>query len=178
MSLADNYKWEAQTGTGEIITKGGDLSACSRFSLIPQVEGLPRVDVCGVQLVRRFGRGFAKAHIGSTKLPCKLRWVLHSNRIALPEELQGVIRKGDLLKRAGATFKWYQVLEVTDREIILHKSYDEGKRSKDAETIHCRPSLVQKDEYLHCVVCKGFRMYVNSRTGQVITTPEDYELDL
>ncbi len=33
-------------------------------------------------------------------------------------------------------------------------------------------------EYVHCVVCKGFRYYVRSSDGTVLVTPEDYELYL
>ena len=31
-------------------------------------------------------------------------------------------------------------------------------------------------QYLHCVVCDGFRMYVKSTDGGVLITPEDFEL--
>lgn len=33
-------------------------------------------------------------------------------------------------------------------------------------------------EYLHCVVCRGFRFYVRSTDGTALITPEDYELYL
>jgi hypothetical protein len=33
-------------------------------------------------------------------------------------------------------------------------------------------------EYLHCVVCPGFRIYVKSSTGAVLITPQDYEVYL
>ena len=33
-------------------------------------------------------------------------------------------------------------------------------------------------EYLHCLVCEGFRMYARSTDGTVLITPEDYELYL
>lgn len=33
-------------------------------------------------------------------------------------------------------------------------------------------------EYVHCVVCEGFRVYFRSTDGVVLVTPEDYELYL
>jgi len=33
-------------------------------------------------------------------------------------------------------------------------------------------------EYLHCVVCRGFRVYVRSTDGTALIGPEDYELYL
>jgi len=100
MKISDIYKWEAEQPGGEIITKGGDISGCVRFSLIPTVTGWPRHDVAGVKMIRRFSRGFVK------------------------------MNKGGL------------------------------------------------QEYIHCVVCKGFRVYVKSTNGTVMVTPEDYELYL
>jgi hypothetical protein len=31
---------------------------------------------------------------------------------------------------------------------------------------------------LHCVVCEGFRIYLNDDTGVILATPEDYEVYL
>jgi len=33
-------------------------------------------------------------------------------------------------------------------------------------------------EYVHCVVCKGFRFWLFSISGKTLITPEDYELYL
>jgi hypothetical protein len=95
------YNWEAERPDGSIMTEGGDLAGCVRFSLIP-LPGteLPRHDVIGVEMIRRFGRGFIRAMGGGMK------------------------------------------------------------------------------EYLHCLVCKGFRMYVRSSNGTILITPEDYDLYL
>ena len=101
MKIADNYIWEAEKD-GEIITSGGDLTGCTKFSLIPIQLRLPEHSISGVVMKRRFGRGMTK-----------------------------VASKG-----TGA------------------------------------------QEYLHCVVCEGFRIYVKSTTGEVFITPEDYELYL
>lgn len=100
MMVQDNYRWEAEREDGTIVTDGGDLAGCVRLSLLPVVDGLPRHDVVGVPMKRRFGRGFLRL--------------------------------------------------IGDR----------------------RP------EYLHCVVCDGYRVYIRSSDGGVIVTPEDYELYL
>jgi len=173
MGIADSYKWEA-VRNGEVITKGGDLTGCERFSFIPQVPKLPHVNIVGVEMVRRFGRGFAKSRMGKEKLPIKLLWALGSDKLETSEDMSKYVSRGTLIARVGSTFPWYVVAGVTPTEITLHKPY-EGK-TKEAETKYAK--VVNTDEYLHCVVCKGFRMYVNGRTGQVITTPEDHELYL
>lgn len=101
MDLPDAYGWEAERADGTVITEGGDLAGCVRFSLIPEPgTGLPRHDVIGIELIRRFGRGFVRAMGGGTR------------------------------------------------------------------------------EYLHCLVCMGFRLYVKSTDGTALITPEDYELYL
>lgn len=98
--MKDNYTWEAEREDGSIITEGGDLNGCVRFSFIPMALGFNRHDVIGVKMIRRFGRGFIRGLGGGMK------------------------------------------------------------------------------EYLHCLVCEGFRMYVRSSDGVVLITPEDYELYL
>lgn len=96
--LQNNYTWEAEKTDGLIITEGGDLSGCVRFSLIPSKNPfLPPHNIVGVPMERRFCRGFVKGFGGGMK------------------------------------------------------------------------------EYLHCVVCKDFRVYVRSN-GTVHITPYDYEM--
>jgi hypothetical protein len=93
----ENYKWEAERADGTIIASGESLMGCVRFSLIPQLPILPPHSIVGVEMERRFCRGFVRALGGGLK------------------------------------------------------------------------------EYVHCVVCKGFRVYVRSN-GTVHVTPYDYEL--
>jgi len=100
MDLPGAYTWEAERKDGSVVTVGGELAGCVRFSLIPSIPGLPRHDMIGVEMKRRFGRGFIRAMGGGYR------------------------------------------------------------------------------EYLHCVICKGFRVYVKSTDGPVLITPEDYELYL
>lgn len=100
MQMQDHYKWEAERPDGTVISEGERLDGCVRFSLVPQVPGLPRHDLVGVELLRRFNRGFIRAMGGKMK------------------------------------------------------------------------------EYLYCVVCKGFRLYVAASSGAVLVTPEDKEVYL
>ena len=58
MIIANNYKWEAEKKDGTIINSGDDLSECVRFTLKPNIKGLPQHDIVGVKMVRRFCRGF------------------------------------------------------------------------------------------------------------------------
>ena len=101
MEISDRYTWEAEKANGKIITEGGDLTDCVRFSLMPaEGTGLPQHDLIGVKMIRRFARGFIKVNAGGLK------------------------------------------------------------------------------EYVHCVVCKGFRVWIKSTDGTVLITPEDHELRL
>ncbi len=102
--LSERYTWEAEREDGTIIREGGDLSGCVRFSLVPGTDlnlpslPLPRHDIIGVPLVRRFGRGFVR--VVGPKAP----------------------------------------------------------------------------EYLHCCVCRDFRLYVRASDGAALITPAEYEL--
>lgn len=65
MKVSERYKWEAETSGGQIITSGGDLKGCVRFSLIPQRSDLPRHDIVGVVFRRRFCRGFIQKNMAN-----------------------------------------------------------------------------------------------------------------
>jgi hypothetical protein len=67
MDPKNNYKWEAEKQDGTIITEGGDLTDCIRFSLIPNNPNLQHHDVAGVEMVRRFCRGFIRVNAGGLK---------------------------------------------------------------------------------------------------------------
>ncbi|MCX5818452.1 MAG: hypothetical protein NT047_00840, partial [Deltaproteobacteria bacterium] len=68
MQLQDTYTWEAEQPDGSVITEGGDLTGCVRLSLIPEPEsGLPCHNIVGVEMIRRFGRGFIRAMGGGTR---------------------------------------------------------------------------------------------------------------
>lgn len=95
MNPGDFYRVEAERRDGSI-TQGPDLTDCTRCSLLPTVPHLNRVDVVGVPLVRRFGRGFLKVFGGGVKeyLQCIVTrdfrvWVYSTDgtvRITPPDE--------------------------------------------------------------------------------------------
>lgn len=67
MTIANNYTWEAEKPDGTIVTDGGSLDGCVRFSLIPAIPGLPRHDLIGITMERRFNRGFVRGMGGGTR---------------------------------------------------------------------------------------------------------------
>lgn len=68
MNLNARYTWEAEMPDGSVITTGGDVKGCVRFSFIPAPgTGLPRHDITGVPMLRRFNRGFVKGTGGGMK---------------------------------------------------------------------------------------------------------------
>lgn len=61
MRIQDRYRWEAELTDGRIVTEGELLHQAVRLSLIPsEGSGLPRHDLVGVCMYRRFGRGFIR----------------------------------------------------------------------------------------------------------------------
>jgi len=67
MDIADRYSWEAEFKDGTILRKGGtgSLKDCVRFTLIPaEGTGLPRHNLIGVKMIRRFNSGFVSAFKG------------------------------------------------------------------------------------------------------------------
>jgi hypothetical protein len=60
VELSERYVWEAELGDGRVVTEGGELSDVVRFSFVPRVPGLPRHDLIGQGVRRRFGRGFVR----------------------------------------------------------------------------------------------------------------------
>lgn len=65
--MKNNYKWEAEKIDGTIMTEGGNLKDVRRFSLIPNVSGIPRHDFIGVKMLRRFSRGFCNGFSGELR---------------------------------------------------------------------------------------------------------------
>lgn len=63
-AVKNNYRWEAEwnepDGTKIIKRVGGDLTGAIRFSLTPQIEGLPPHHFIGVPMKRRFCSGFIR----------------------------------------------------------------------------------------------------------------------
>ncbi|MFA6946478.1 MAG: hypothetical protein WC220_11315 [Pedobacter sp.] len=174
MKISEVYKWEAEKKDGTVISKGSDLSGCSRFSLIPQGT-LPRHDIVGVPMIKRFGRGFIKQAFQSAEmLPGFLEWENGSTQVKTSEDLSGIVKKGSLIRKRHDGEKWWFVIDVTSSTITLFKPYD-GKTKRIESNVYIEPP---KPEYLHCIVCKGFRLYVRSSDGTILITPEDTEIYL
>ena len=177
--IQDFYTWEAEKPNGMIIKKGGDLSDCIRFSLIPaEGIGLPQHDLIGVSMIRRFGRSFQKVRFGGfNDVPGSLGWEKDSNVVTTFEDLQEKIFPGYLIRQWGPEdiCPWCLVVEVTSDFIKIDKPYT-GRTAKKCRSRFESPKL--SSEYLHCVVCKGFRMYIKSSTGAVLITPEEHEVYL
>ncbi|MFA5208602.1 hypothetical protein [Shewanella sp.] len=174
MKISEAYKWEAEKRDGTIITKGGNLQDCVRFSLLPQIN-LPKQDIIGIPMIRRFGRGFLRQNFQTTEmLPGFLHWQNGSNQIKTENDLTDIVTPGRLIKKRHDGEKWWLVIDVKPDLITILKPYD-GKTKRIETRIYIVPP---KPEYLHCVVCKGFRLYVKSSDGTVLITPENYELNL
>lgn len=175
--MEENYRWEAERPDKEIVTGGGDLGGCVRFSLIPSVPGLERVDVVGVTMKNRFSRAFLKVSFGQGKLDGKPFWENGSTLIRTNTDYRDVLEPGDMIKREGSGFPWHLVVDVGADYIMIDRVYDYGK-SKAAWTVVSKRSKQNGNSRLHCVICQGCRVYVNDSTGQVFVTPEDYEMYL
>jgi hypothetical protein len=68
MNIQNRYRWEAELPGGQIINIGDNLTDAVRFSLIPAPgTKLPRHDIVGVRMVRRFGRGYIEVFLGGLK---------------------------------------------------------------------------------------------------------------
>lgn len=66
--MQDRYAWQAEMPDGRIITKGADISGAVRVSIVPAGGVLlPRHDLIGIPVVRRFCRGFVRAMGGGAK---------------------------------------------------------------------------------------------------------------
>lgn len=58
--MTDNYYWEAEMEDSSIITVGGDLTNCIRFSFFTDIKNLKPLDLVGIKFKRRFTRYFMR----------------------------------------------------------------------------------------------------------------------
>lgn len=175
MSIATNYTWEAEKADGQIITEGGDLTGCARFSLIPTVPGLPQHDLTGVPMVRRFARSINKIALGdSQSLPGLLSWENGSNIVGTTEDLTGILAPLSAIRKRHDGEKWWIVRGVASDHVTIYGPYDGRTKKIESKKLIPPPA----SEYLHCIVCEGFRVWVKSSNGTVLITSEDYELYL
>lgn len=179
MQVQELYHWEAEKSDGVIIKEGGDLTDCIRFSLIP-AEGvnLPQHDIVGVLMIRRFARCFQKVRFGDFHdIPIGLGWENGSNIVVTYGDLRANLSPGMFIRQWGPEdiCPWCKIILIERDKIIIDKPY-KGRTAKKCRSRYNTPQL--PSEYLHCVVCKGFRVWMKSSDGTVLITPEDQEIYL
>lgn len=167
------YSWEAEKKDGEIITKGGDLSECVRFSAIPTNDRFPRHDFIGKQFKNRFNTGFTKFPLfGYEGMLLKLK----GKTTKQEENLMEI----SILNRAKITEKYKAARkdapENTALHIILRNKIKEAEKTVKSVTSAVYSTHFPSDHYYLCAVYAGGRVYVNAYTGAVLCTPEKYEL--
>ena len=162
--------WEAETRDGTIITIGGDLSDCVRFSLIGPV----RHDFCGIRMERRFIRRFKMIPLGHG-IPKKL----------LAAVQQGGIGMQDLARIAELKHEWQE--RITEYKAARKNRDYHGSNAAREKIALARERignfagvLIAKygldEEVYHCLVAETFRAYINDKTGAILITPKDFEL--
>ncbi len=168
--LASNYRWEATMADGSVITKGGDLTAAHKVSLIPQRAGLPAHDIAGVPLVKRFCRGVLDApltHEGASAAGNEISRYAFIKRISVYSELHhalwaNVCKKhnlpGDVVARLIA--RVCRVYGNNPNKLLVFPDQQSGGELR---------------EYLHCICAKSFRLWVRSSDGTSLITPPDYD---
>ena len=174
-----SYTWEAEANAGTIMTTGGDLSDCIRFSLIPVTGSTaPRHDIAGVKLNRRFIRHFQKVKFNDLNMiPGGLKWEDGSCIVGAHEDLQSIIHPGYLIRQCGPEdiCPWCAVVDVSESSIIIDAPYNGRSAAKCNSRFHIP---VPADIILHCIVGDGWRMWINGDTGAMLMTPEDQEVYL
>jgi len=176
MELKEHYKWEAETADGEIITEGGDLRGCVRFSLIPQIPGLPPLDVVGVPLVKRFCRSFSKTHINQRKkLPGLFYWEDGSRIVKTSEDITETLYPGSWIGKGVDGEDFYPVADVQPDHVRLVVPYRGNSKPNGMQAKQVLRVGEQTEHYFHCVETKAVRLWVDYRTGRVLTTPKKYE---
>jgi hypothetical protein len=170
MAVADRYRWEAEKD-GEVVTIGGDLAGCSRFSFIPEKDGLPRHDLIGKKFKRRFNRGFKKTPLfGYHEMLARLELSPDDQKILDIAKAVLESKKKDYQEA-----RKNEPTNISKHNLMREKTAQAFSQFKAVVAMlweRYNPS----DHYYLCVVYAGGRAYVNARTGAVLVTPENYEL--
>lgn len=184
MRIQEVYRWEAEMADGSIRTDEhdgvdrGDLSRCIRFSLIPaDGTGFPRHDITGVPMIRRFCRGFHKHRLNrKSDLPGLLFWLDGSRVMRTSEDWREILAPGDFIGKGVDGEQWYAVVSVSSDSVKIDRPYT-GKSKPNGMFCRMMRSPIEEPVfvYLHCIVCAGFRIWVNYGTGSVKVTAQDHE---
>lgn len=184
MRIQDVYRWEAEMADGSVVTGESpvadreDMTRCVCFRLLPS-DGvpLPKHEIRGVKMARRFCRGFQK-HVfhRKTELPGKLFWRDGADEMRVSEDWSGLLQPGDFIGKGVDGEQWYEVVSVDPDWVRIGRPYS-GKSKPNG--MFCRMMKRPADNpefvYLHCVVCDGFRVWFNYGTGAALVTPVDHE---
>jgi hypothetical protein len=179
VDLAERYKWEAERPDGEIVSSGRNLQGCIRFSLIPEVPGLPRHDFVGVVLRQRFCRAFCRTKLANRRrLSGKLFWQHGTEVVRTSEDLTAELAPGDLIGKGNAGRGWYVVQAVHSDRVVLTGHYGGVSRPEGFQGFKSvgmgRPTRF----YFHCIETQDARFWVDYTTGAVRVTPKQFELYL
>jgi hypothetical protein len=180
------YTWEAETAGGEILTRGpgtdGRLADCVRISFLPGPGvPLPRHDlILPGGLIRRFARKFIKTHFNTREtLPGVIYWNDGERVQKTSDDLRQLLKPGDYVGKGVAKEDFFMVHRITAAAIVLVSPYKghskpQGFRGKKVSQDTSR----QTRHELQCVVCDGFRWWLNTSNGAVTLTPQDQEVHL
>lgn len=168
-----NYTWEAEKQDGTVITEGGDLSGCIRFSAIPVRDDLPRHDIIGKKFIHRFNRGFKKTVFGD------YRAMLLMLEDRLTEDEKSLIAMVENTR--DVVVDQYKKTRTDSPENITMHNIMRSKIKSAEEKIKKVVQLFYfkyfpSEQYFLCAVFRGGRVYINAFTGAVLCTPEKYEL--
>ena len=181
MQVQDRYRWEAEFEDGSIVTKGGNIAGCIRFSLIPQDgTGLPRHDFTCLDIESRHLSVFNKIKfVGKETLPGRIYWSNGDTIQRTSEDMTGVLEKGNYIGKGVAGEKWYLITMVEPDHIKLLTPYSGKTKLKGLPPRRLSTdAMAQKIHCFHCLTCKDFRLWVNHSTGTVVTTQKNYQLNL
>ena len=169
-----NYTWEAEQKDGSVIEKGEDLSETVRFSFIPTSPPLlPKHDIIGVKMERRFLRTFHKIRFNDTiKLSDKLYWEDGNPFLKASTDLSEILKPGMLIRKKTLKDVWHCVISVDGESILLDRKY--AGKTKWGITEYKKQT--QTETKYHCVVCNDHRVYMNDMDGKILITPKEYEL--
>jgi len=187
MRIQELYRWEAEKRDGTIINKDNpiaekkDLSDCIRFSLIPAPGiPLPQHDIINVPMERHFARGIKKTILQDvSQLPGNLYWQDGATEMRTTEDWTTILKPGDLIGKGVKGDDWYRVRQVFSDKVVIEKPY---KGFSKPNGMFCRarpnPDNIKLFIYLHCIVCRDFRIWINYENGAVLVYPKDQEVFL
>lgn len=167
------YTWEAEKKDGEIITKGGDLTGCVRFSAIPTKDGLPRHDIIGKQFKNRFNTRFKKTPLfGYEGMLLKLKGITTPQEEKLMEIAK--TNQNSLVEKYKLSRK--NEPENSAMHQVLRAKIKDAEEKVKSITSAIYSIHFPSNHYFLCAVYSGGRVYINAYTGAVLCTPEKYEL--